>query len=77
VLFVNLCFAPHLATDLFAGGRSAGPTDEHHRKIRSNSGLMNRLDGVYDIVLDAKFNVNYKTIIEYNYKNTLILLYYS
>jgi hypothetical protein len=40
--------------------------DEHHRKTRSNSGLMIRLDVVYDIVLDTKFNINYKTAIEYD-----------
>jgi hypothetical protein len=38
---------------------------------------MIKLDIVYDRVLDTKFNVNYKTVIEYDYQNTLILLYYS
>jgi hypothetical protein len=38
---------------------------------------MIRLDIVYDTVLDTKFNINYKIVIKYDYKNIIVLIYYS
>jgi hypothetical protein len=34
-------------------------------------------DYIWYCILDTKFNVNYKTVIIYDYQNTLILIYYS
>jgi hypothetical protein len=55
--------ATYLSTDpLYDDGQPSCGADEHPRRILRN--VMIRLDIVYDRVLDNKFNVNYKTVID-------------